>query len=150
MARDLTPRQNKFIDGVVSGLTYSEAYRQAGYSIANYDCTTIAKKSSELANRVDIKGIIDSRKKQLADKAIWDREKALSLLAFIADKAKTQIDNDEKFDAATANSMTKAIEQANKMCGYNEPEKIDANITGNAGNPLAGLSTEELKQLLKK
>lgn len=134
MARELTARQNKFIDGVVSGLSYAEAYRQAGYSIDKYTNEKIAIKACELAAQGNIKGIIGQRKKELADKAIWDREQALKMLAELAKTAqkhvvyKKKADDDteiEYFDPATANSMAKAIEQANKMCGYNEPEKVE-------------------------
>lgn len=128
MSRDLTPKQNKFIDGVVSGLTYSEAYRQA-YNAKNMSAETIAVKASVMASKDNIRVIIDQRKKQLADKAIWDREKALSMLAEVATTAQKYLEMGNKFDAATANSMTKAIEQANKMCGYNEPEKKE--LSGN-------------------
>jgi phage terminase small subunit len=104
-------------------MTYSDAYKNA-YNTEKMKSTTITEKASRLASQGNIRARIDKEKERLADKQIWSREEALSSLAFIVDKAKKQIEENETFDAATANSMTKAIEQANKMCGYNEPEKI--------------------------
>lgn len=124
MAKELTGKQEKFAINIAKGMTYSDAYKNA-YNAEKMKSTTITEKASRLAAQDNIRARVDKEKERLADKQIWGREKALSLLAFVADKAKKQID--ETFDAATANSMTKAIEQANKMCGYNEPEKVNLN-----------------------
>ena len=168
--RELTAKQNKFIAGVVNGLSQSEAYRQA-YNAKNMSAETIAVKASNLANQDNIRVIIDQRKKELADKAIWSREEALRELASIAKAdikdflsfrtAKTVVKHDEDgepiMDYAQIVDMmdsedvdgkliqeisisrdgtlkfklhdkARAIEMANKMCGYNEPDKME--LTG--------------------
>ena len=164
----LTAKQNKFIDGVVSGLSQSEAYRQA-YNASKMKPETIAVKASNLANQDNIRVIIQQRQKELADKAIWSREQALRELSkigsadikdFLAFRTeKTVVDYDPEtgepivgykqiVDLMNSNDVdgsliseisiskdgtlkfklhdkTKAIEMANKMCGYNEPSKVD-------------------------
>ncbi len=126
MARSLTAKQEKFIDGVVSGLSQSEAYRRAGYSTENMTVEKIAHQAHKVANKPNIGPTIAQRKKEMADKAIWSREQALSMLRDIAR------------EATEANGMTKAqmrgvavraIEQANKMCGYNAPEKTELTLS---------------------
>lgn len=125
MARELTAKQNNFIDGVVSGLSYAQAYRQAGYATKGMSIETLAKEASRLAARPHISPLIAQRQKELANKAIWDREQALKMLKNIADEAVK-----EEFRADTRSVAIKAIEQANKMCGYNEPEKQEITHNG--------------------
>lgn len=130
--RNLTAKQNKFISGVAHGLTQSEAYRRA-YNAGNMKIETIANKASLLAHRGDIGEIIAKRKKELADKELWGREKALKILKELVDESRENSTEmifqggkwQEKYNAAAGNVAIKAIEQANKMCGYNEPEKIE-------------------------
>ena len=55
--RKLTAKQNKFIDGVVSGLSRSEAYRQA-YDAKNMSVEVIAVKAFNLANQDNIRASI--------------------------------------------------------------------------------------------
>lgn len=125
MARQLTAKQNNFIDGVVSGLSYAEAYRQAGYATKGMSVETLAREAYRTATLPNISPIIDKRRKELANKAIWDREQALKMLKDIADEAVK-----EDFRADTRSVAIKAIEQANKMCGYNEPEKQEITHSG--------------------
>ncbi len=143
--REHTTKQNNFIDGVVSGLSKSEAYRKAGYKTVNMTVSKIAKKAGELANRGDIGGIIEQRKRELANKAIWDRELSLKMLKAIIDEARTNTiyykEETKIYNAAAANTAIKAIEQANKMCGYNEPQKIE--LTGTLNLSLE----EKLKEI---
>lgn len=125
MARQLTAKQNNFIDGVIIGLSYAEAYRQAGYATKGMSVETLAKEASRLAALPHISPLIAQRQKELANKAIWDREQALKMLKNIADEAVK-----EEFRADTRSVAIKAIEQANKMCGYNEPEKQEITHSG--------------------
>lgn len=125
MARQLTAKQNKFIDGVVDGLSYAEAYRQAGYSTKTMTVETLAREAYRTATLPNISPIIEQRRKELANKAIWDREQALTMLKNIADEAVK-----EEFRADNRSVAIKAIEQANKMCGYNEPEKQEVTHNG--------------------
>ncbi|MEG2039199.1 MAG: hypothetical protein RRZ73_05680 [Oscillospiraceae bacterium] len=130
MARQLTAKQNKFIDGVVDGLSSSEAYRQA-YNAENMSTESIATQAYKTAAKPHIAHIIAQRRKDLANKVIWDREQALTMLKDIAVQAQENIlikdDDGEKiyYNAAASNAAIKAIEGANKMCGYNEPEKVN-------------------------
>ena len=125
MAKELTPKQEKFAMNIINGMSNSDAYKNS-YNAKKMKSTTITEKASRLAAQDNIRARIDKEKERLADKQIWCRAKALSSLVFIIDEAKKQMD-ENGFDAATANSMIKAIEQANKMCGYNEPEKVNLN-----------------------
>lgn len=169
----LTAKQNKFVEGVVSGLSQSEAYRQA-YEVKNMKPETIKVKASNLAKQDNVRVTIEQKQKELADKAIWRREQALKALAKIATAdikdylsfetvdvevgtnestgkpiiAKMQqvtIKNSDEVDGSLIQEVStgkggvfkyklqdkiKAIEQANKMCGYNEAEKQEVTLNG--------------------
>ncbi len=129
--RTLTVRQSRFVDNIIMGMTQADAYRKAGYSVDNMDNKAIAHQGHKLANKANICAIIAQRKKELTGKAIWDREKALTMFRDIAIVAMDNIINGESYCAANANTALKAIELANKMCGYNEPERreLDAAVT---------------------
>ena len=132
MERELTPKQEKFIHGVLSGLSQSEAYRRA-YNAKNMSVEKIAKKASDLANRGDIGGIIDQRRREMADKAIWSREQALEMLRDIAEEAKEAaavvVDGEVVgYNSKNAGAAIKAIAEANKMCGYNAPDSLNVAV----------------------
>jgi hypothetical protein len=121
VARQPTAEQSQFIEGVASGLSYAESYRQT-YNAENMSTETIPVKASHLANRDDIRVIIEQKKKELAAKGIWSRELALMMLREIA----TEATEDPSPNKAQIRSVAiRAIEQANKMCGYNEPDKVE-------------------------
>ena len=139
MARSLTAKQEKFIDGVVGGLSQSEAYRQAGYKVDDMSVESIAREACRIAKAPHISPIIEQRRRELADKAIWSREQALAMLRDIAVDAnqnrreKLVVSGGEvtveKYNAAAQNVAIKAIEQANKMCGYNAPDRTELTVS---------------------
>lgn len=138
MARGrITQKQENFISGVVDGHSQSEAYRRAGYKVGNMSAETIATAASRMAKKPHIAPIIAQRRRELADKAIWSREQALGMLKEIAVEARKNATENmavngtdiQKYNAAAQNVAIKAIEQANKMCGYNAPDKVDVDMT---------------------
>lgn len=137
MERKLTAKQEKFVECLLSGMTQSDAYR-AAYNCVKMTNQHIAENASKLAAKANIAPIIAERKKQLENESLWTRKQALAELADIISKAKEhlvgvkiEIDKEtgeeievQRFRSDVAGSAIKAIEQANKMCGYNEPDKM--------------------------
>jgi len=126
----LTEKQDKFVKNILSGMTQAEAYRNAGYKVDAITPQRIAEEACKLAGSPKISQILRKRREALAKAEIWSREEALRSLRDIAVMAKEnalkETGGKTVFDASAANAATKAIEQANKMCGYNEAEKVDA------------------------
>jgi hypothetical protein len=59
-------------------------------------------------------------------KEIWSREKALRMLDEIATAATGDaVDESGEVKAQVAKAAISAIDQANRMCGYHEPEKVE-------------------------
>lgn len=65
---------------------------------------------------------LKSKKTEPDTAAIWSREQALRMLRDIA----TEAAEEESTNKAQIRSVAiRAIEQANKMCGFHEPDKAD-------------------------
>jgi phage terminase small subunit len=124
VARRLTPKQEKFIDCVAGGMTYADAYR-AAYNAQRMTAASIARNASRLANDAYLAPIIAAKKKEMENVALWTRKEALEKLRGIIDAAVRYMVDDGKYSAAASQAATRAIEQANRMCGYNEAEKIE-------------------------
>jgi phage terminase small subunit len=171
MPRQLTAKQNKFIDGVLSGLSNTEAYRQA-YDCKNMKPETIHNKAYALSIEGEIRARIEEGRKEIENEQLWTRKDALTELAKIGKAdikdylqyktAKAVVSRDkitgepvidytqivdlmdsQDVDGRVIQEISiskdgtlkfklhdklKAIELANKMCGYNEPDKVDAAI----------------------
>lgn len=128
MPRDLTVKQQKFVEGVVGGLSQSEAYRQAGYKVDGMTTEVVAVEACKLAKKPNVSLIIAQRRQEMANNALWTREQALAMLQDIAIDANKNRRDGKRYNAAAHNVAIKAIEQANKMCGYNAPEKSELDV----------------------
>lgn len=66
MAKDtLTPKQEKYVQGLFSGLSQREAYKQA-YDCAKMKDATIDKRASEIAQKGEIRGRLKELQENLA------------------------------------------------------------------------------------
>ena len=90
----LTPKQEKFIQGVVSGLSQREAYKQA-YNAAKMKDNTIDRKAYELFNKDYIRARYNELINEFKDKALYTREEAVNDLLWIKEKAREDINNPE-------------------------------------------------------
>lgn len=132
MARALTAKQEAFARAVADGATQTEAYRKA-YDAGGMSAGTIAVKASKLANQDKVRERVAQHRKDLADREIWSRARALTLLVEIAEEARSNTSERSlsggeellRYNTAAQNVAIKAIEQANKMCGYHEPERVE-------------------------
>jgi phage terminase small subunit len=110
----LTPKQEKFVQGVVSGLSQREAYKKAGYSVDGKTNEYIDIKASELMKNgkvlVRYNELLDEHKK----KALWTREKAVEELLWIKDKSKSDIE-EVGLRQANSNAFLNAIKELNEL-----------------------------------
>lgn len=130
----LTAKQEKFVQGLVKGLSQRKAYKEAFGSGKQKD-ETIDNKASKLFKEDEIKARYNELIKELEDKAIMNaKERMIWLTEVINDiqkegvKVKT-IDNDFVIGEGTAdlNTKMKAIDILNKMSGE-YITKIDADV----------------------
>ena len=146
----LTPKQEKYVQNLVKGMSQREAYKNS-YNANNMKDTTIDKKASELFQKGEIRGRYDELVKRLEDTAIMDAQERMKWLTKVVKgdiKEKYTYWNDgEQYDGEREADLTtkiKAIDTLNKMDNsYQQNVKINGTIS----NPYANLSEEDLRKL---
>lgn len=101
----LTAKQEKFVQGIIEGMSQAEAYRSA-YDTSRYTDKSVWEKASALMNNVKVKSRIKELREQLAKPSIMTAQERLEWLTSII-----------KSDEETTADKLKASDQMNKMQG---------------------------------
>ena len=113
--KKLTPKQEKFVEGIVSGKNPSEAYRQAYNTSANNN--TIAKEAQNILKNPNISPIIEQKKAKIEQELIYTAKDSFLNLNFAQDKA---------IEQGNIQAYLKAEELKGKLLGlYTEKRDID-------------------------
>jgi hypothetical protein len=91
----LTPKQEKFVHGLVSGMSQREAYLCA-YSASRMKPETVDKRASELFAKGEVAGRYDELMAEIASRVMWDRERATRDLLEVREIALSQIRQTKK------------------------------------------------------
>lgn len=118
----LTPKQEKFIQGVVSGLSQREAYKQA-YNTTKMKDNIIDVKASELFNNGKIAVRYKELLNEFKEKALYTREEATNDLLWIKQEAKDNI----QIEGLDKSNGTLFINSVKELCVLNDlyPSKKD-------------------------
>lgn len=127
-------RHEKFCVGLMNGLSQRKAYRAAFPNSEKWKDNTVDARACELAKDSKIIVRLQELQEEATSKAVMSATQRKEWL--------TKLIQDE--DEATQNKL-KAVDILNKMDGE-YTEKLQVN--GNVNNPMAGLTTEELKKLI--
>jgi phage terminase small subunit len=116
--KGLTPKQERFALEYFKTGNASEAYRLA-YDCKTAEPLTINKRASELLARGDIAGRIDDLRAKAEKKAILSKDRAMEILANIAEGADKESDR------------VAALKVAGKWSGWEAPtrQQIEAAFT---------------------
>jgi phage terminase small subunit len=122
---DLTPKQERFIQNIVSGMSQRQAYKDA-YNAENMTDEVIDVKACELFNDGKVKVRYQELIGKLEDKAIMTAtERMIWLTEVVKDK---QLDADvEGYKPADLTTKMRAIDILNKMSGE-YTTKIEADV----------------------
>lgn len=108
----LTPKQEKFIQGIVSGkLSQREAYKQA-YNATKMKDETIDAKASALFKEDKIRIRYDTLMGEHKEKALWTREKSVNDLIMLKEEAWASISE-------------KGMNQTNSMAFINSVKELN-------------------------
>lgn len=118
----LTPREERFAQGVADGLSQAEAYRQACPNSLKWKDETVWSKASVMMRCNKVSARVSEIMGKLADKALWSRMDSVAVLKPIAEMADRQADK------------IAAVKVLNEMHGYNEPTKLE--LSGKDGGPI--------------
>ena len=92
---NLTPKQEKFVQALISGMSQREAYKEA-YNAANMKDETIDNKASLLFAKGEIRNRYEELVNENKQKALYTLEDSINDLIWIKEKAKEDILNPKK------------------------------------------------------
>lgn len=148
----LTQKQEKYVRGLVAGLSQRQAYKEAYPRSKDWKSETIDKRASELLKNGEVLGRYNELMKEHADKALWTREEAINDLKWLKEQAKQSI-LDEKFDngyvrQGSATAFINAIRELNSLEDIYPDKTKNINLSGSVSNPYDELTADELRALI--
>ena len=110
----LTPKQELFVQGIISGLSQRQAYRQAYPSANKWRDNVVDNKASELLKNGEVLVRYRELLKQFSNMSLWSREQAFNEYEWLKNKARASIENDG-IRQANSNAFLSALEGMNNM-----------------------------------
>lgn len=116
----LTPKQEKFIQGVVSGMTYSDAYR-AAYNCARMKPETVNNKAYELMHKGEISARVEKARAEAAKNAQWSLDLAVERVRKLNDEAVSDLEKDGLYKGSPAvKALIESTALLNRMTGVDK------------------------------
>ena len=109
----LTPKQELFVQGIISGLSQRQAYRQA-YKAEKMSDETVDSKASELLKNGKVTVRYRELLKQFSNMSLWSREQAFNEYEWLKNKARASIEQDG-IRQANSNAFLSALDGMNNM-----------------------------------
>ena len=110
----LTPKQELFVQGIISGLSQRQAYRQAYPSAKKWRDNVVDNKASELLKNGEVLVRYRELLKQFSNMSLWSREQAFNEYEWLKNKARASIEN-EGIRQANSNAFLSALDGMNNM-----------------------------------
>lgn len=131
----LTPKQEKFVQGILDGMSQAEAYRSA-YSCKNMSNNAIYREASLLIDSPKVSQRLNELREQLMKEKIMSAQERLELLTRIAKGEERErvvriVDGEmvELEVPASIKTRQTAIDLMNKMTGE-YTQKVEADVNG--------------------
>jgi hypothetical protein len=134
MAELQNARHEKFAQGIASGLSQRKAYRAAFPNSKKWKDETVDVKASELKKNDKVLVRLEELAQQTTSKAVMTITQRKEWLSELIESATEE-----------TKDKLKAVDILNKMDGA-YVEKVE--VAGQINNPMAGLTTDELKKLI--
>lgn len=109
----LTLKQELFVQGIISGLSQRQAYRQA-YKAEKMSDETVDSKASELLKNGKVTVRYRELLKQFSNMSLWSREQAFNEYEWLKNKARASIEN-EGIRQANSSAFLSALDGMNNM-----------------------------------
>lgn len=122
----LTPKQELFVQGIISGLSQRQAYRQAYPSAKGWLDSSVDSKAAVLLQNVKVLSRYRELLKQFSNMSLWSREQAFNEYEWLKNKARASIENDG-IRQANSNAFLSALEGMNNMT-FHDLELIDEKL----------------------
>lgn len=109
----LTPKQELFVQGIISGLSQRQAYRQA-YKAEKMTDVAVDVQASKLLKNPKITLRYRELLKQFSNMSLWSREQAFNEYEWLKNKARASIETDG-VRQANSNAFLAALDGMNNM-----------------------------------
>lgn len=113
----LTAKEEKYVQGLVTGLSQRKAYREAYPSSKDWKDRTVDSRASELFKKSNVLGRYNELMEEHKSKALWTREEAVNELKWLYQQAIKSIkEQDEGYvRQGTSSALLGAIQELNKL-----------------------------------
>ena len=113
----LTAKREKFVRGLVAGLSQRQAYYEAYPNSKKWKPETVDNKASKLFKENEILARYNALMEEHKNKALWTREEAVNELKWLYKQAIKSIeDQDEGYvRQGTSSALLGAIQELNKL-----------------------------------
>ncbi|MEX2784459.1 terminase small subunit [Streptococcus sp. H49] len=122
----LTPKQELFVQGIISGLSQRQAYRKAYPSSQNWKDSTVDSNASRMLQNTKVLARYRSLLKQLSNMSLWSREQSFNEYEWLKNRAKQDIEN-KGVRQANSNAFLSALSGMNDMA-FIDLEKADKKL----------------------
>lgn len=109
----LTPKQELFVQGIISGLSQRQAYRQA-YRAEKMTDKTVDETANKLLRNHKVTTRYRELLKQFSNMSLWSREQAFNEYEWLKNKARSSIENDG-IRQANSTAFLSALDGMNNM-----------------------------------
>ncbi|TJY07005.1 terminase [Staphylococcus aureus] len=126
----LTPKQEKFVLGLIEGKSQRKAYIDAGYSTKGKSDNYIDSRAFELSKNSAVLDRYEELRQEAAEQSKWTRQKAFEEYEWLKNVAKNDIEI-EGVKKATADAFLASLDGMNRMTLGNEvlaKKKIETEI----------------------
>ncbi|HHW9765786.1 TPA: terminase small subunit [Staphylococcus aureus] len=126
----LTPKQEKFVLGLIEGKSQRKAYIDAGYSTKNKSDNYIDSRAFELSRNSAVLDRYEELRQEAAEQSKWTRQKAFEEYEWLKNVAKNDIEI-EGVKKATADAFLASLDGMNRITLGNEVlanKKIETEI----------------------
>lgn len=122
----LTPKQELFVQGIISGLSQRQAYRQAFPNSKKWKDSAVDSNASVLLQNTKVLQRYRELLKQFSNMSLWSREQAFNEYEWLKNKARTSIENDG-IKQANSNAFLSALDGMNNMA-FHDLELADEKL----------------------
>lgn len=154
MARALTPKQEKYVQGLIAGLSQRQAYREAYPNSSKWKDANVDSRASNLLKNDKVLARYEELLAEHKDKALWTREESVETLKWLVRQSMDSIKTHDKgyVRQGASTALVSAIKELNSLEALYPDKTQNINLTGDmtvdASNPFDDISTEDIKKLI--
>lgn len=128
----LTTREEKYVQGLVAGLSQRKSYREAYPNSTKWKDSTVDVKASALLKKDKVLVRYNELMSEHKAKALWTREQAINDLIWLKEQSKMSIEQDDEgyVRQGTSTAFVNTIQELNKLEGLYPSEKQEIELSG--------------------